>query len=142
MELCRQLGVRVVHAELRRTWGAWLPQHQIIVLTSGLTPVQERCTLAHEVEHALAGHTHGCGIGPYAELPQTRAAFTGATLCQEVAADQSAARKLVPLLALFRARQRDDLTASALGVTERVLTTRLNDLKGELWLLGRSKIAG
>ncbi|MDE5640896.1 MAG: ImmA/IrrE family metallo-endopeptidase [Bifidobacterium castoris] len=32
--------------------GCWLPVQRLILLDSGLTPVQRRCVLAHEISHA------------------------------------------------------------------------------------------
>lgn len=40
-----------------RAKGGWFPQHDLILLAPGLHPVEELCTLAHELGHATLGHT-------------------------------------------------------------------------------------
>lgn len=147
-EECIQLGIRVRTLWLRDTWGAWAPQHRTIVLAEGLTPVQRRCVLAHEVEHAIADHATGCGSGPYAELSEVRRQFSLVTIRQERHADLQAARKLIAISDLAELAQWFDgevtAVAAELGVTERMLTIRLRDLQGEgwPWRLVKSKIAG
>lgn len=148
IRVCEDLGIRVGRLWLRDTWGAWAPQHRTILLAEGLTPTQERCVLAHEVEHALAEHSVGCGNGPYAELPRIRSAFSLLTVKQERHADLMAARKLVAISDLAELAQWFDgdtrTVAAELRVTERMLKIRLNELTGEgwPWQLGKSKIAG
>jgi Zn-dependent peptidase ImmA (M78 family) len=129
-----QLGILVVRTWLRDTWGAWSRQHHRIVIASGLSTVQERCVLAHELEHALADDSDCAG--------------QIASLRQERRADLEAARKLVAISDLAEVAQwaPDTYTAAhELQVTERMLTVRLNDLRGEGWPWrhqGGSKIAG
>lgn len=133
-DVLTQLGVSVVHTWLRDTWAAWSPAHQRIVVASGLSTVQQRCVLAHEVEHVLAADT-GCGDGPY-------------RVRQERSADREAARKLIAISDLAAVAQRapDVRTAAAeLAVTERMLKVRLDDLQGEGWpwpVQAGSKTAG
>ncbi len=117
-----ELGITIVHTWLRDTWGAWSPAKRVVVVASGLNPVQERCVLAHEVEHVLAEDT-GCGN-------------VIAIVRQERRADLEAARKLVAISDLAQVAQwTNDLhtAATELGVTERLLQVRLNDLRGEGW---------
>ncbi|MEU2214551.1 MULTISPECIES: ImmA/IrrE family metallo-endopeptidase [Streptomyces] len=129
------LGIPVVYTWLRDTWGAWSADHGRVVVATGLSPVQERCVLAHEVEHVLAGDT-GC---------MDRDQLTA--LRQERRADLKAARKLIAISDLCQVAQwAPDLptVAAELGVTERLVEVRLNDLKGEGWPAWQagSKIAG
>jgi Zn-dependent peptidase ImmA (M78 family) len=129
-----QLGVAVVRTWLRDTWGAWSRDRRRIVLASGLSVVQERCVLAHEVEHVLADDVD-CGNRQI-------------SIRQERSADLEAARKLVAISDLAEVAQwAPDVYAAAgeLNVTERMLQVRLNDLKGEGWpwrVQDGSKIAG
>lgn len=127
------LGIRVVHTWLRDTWGAWSRERSdVVVVASGLSVVQERCVLAHELEHVLADDTE-CG-GHIASIRQERRA------------DLEAARKLVAISDLAQVAQwAPDVQSAAceLQVTERILTVRLNDLRGEGWpWRGGSRIAG
>ncbi|NGO69170.1 ImmA/IrrE family metallo-endopeptidase [Streptomyces boncukensis] len=126
------LGVIVVRTWLRDTWGAWSYTRRKIVIASGLSLVQERCVLAHEVEHVIAAHD-GCGDGQLA-------------VRQERLADLEAARKLVAISDLCEVAQWADdirLAAHELQVTERMLRIRLRDLEGEGWpWLAGSTIAG
>ncbi|WP_159073664.1 ImmA/IrrE family metallo-endopeptidase [Streptomyces sp. RTd22] len=127
------LGIRVTRTWLRDTWGAWCSDRKTIVVASNLSPVQERCVLAHEVEHVLADDVT-CGWGPLA-------------VRLERAADREAARKLIAISDLAEVAQwAPDVHAAAeeLQVTERMLQVRLHDLKGEgwPWPQGGSKTAG
>lgn len=128
------LGVTVVRTWLRDTWGLWLPKEYTVVVAEGLSPVQERCTLAHEVEHILAGDG-GCSSADGTALAAVR---------REQAADRQAARKLVGISDLAPAAHRGlsvSEVAAELGVTERLVMVRLDDLKGEAWP-ATLKIAG
>ncbi|MFI2610646.1 ImmA/IrrE family metallo-endopeptidase [Kitasatospora sp. NPDC018619] len=125
-----QMGIPVIRMWLRDTYGAWSPTHGVVLLAQGLSPVEERCVLAHEIEHILAGDT-GCG---------------GAVgLRAERLADLHAARKLVALSDFCAARQwanSEAELAAELGVTGWILRTRAADLEGAPSWLGTSKIAG
>lgn len=129
------LGIRVVRTWLRDTWGLWLPERMTVVVADGISPVQERCTLAHELEHVLAGDG-SCGVStPASRLSLVR---------REQSADLEAARKLVGISDLAPAAHRGlglSEVAAELGVTERLLMIRLDDLKGEAWP-ATLKIAG
>lgn len=117
-----QLGVPVIRTWLRDTWGAWSSDRRRIVIASGLSAVQERCVLAHEVEHVLAD--------------DVECSDWALSIRQERRADVEAARKLIGIsdLAAIAQWAPDVYTAAAeLGVTERMLKVRLNDLKGEGW---------
>ncbi|WP_439947267.1 ImmA/IrrE family metallo-endopeptidase [Streptomyces sp. BBFR109] len=133
-DILDDLGIRVVHTWLRDTWGAWSRDRRTIVIASGLSPVQERCVLAHELEHVWADDSD-CD-------DQIQ------TLRQERRADLEAARKLVAISDLAEVAQWAPDVYSAAGelrVTERLLQVRLHDLRGEGWpwrLQGGSRIAG
>ncbi|MGV9271477.1 ImmA/IrrE family metallo-endopeptidase [Kitasatospora sp. NPDC003701] len=124
------LGIPVVRQWLRDTWGVWSPAHRAVVIAAGLSPVEERCVAAHELEHILAGDT-GCGgrDGQRAER----------------LADLKASRKLIALSDFCRVRQwatSEAEMAEELGVTTWILRTRGADLEGGAQWLGTSKIAG
>ncbi|MEV7358165.1 ImmA/IrrE family metallo-endopeptidase [Kitasatospora sp. NPDC091276] len=125
-----RMGIPVVRQWLRDTWGAWSPEHRIVVVAQGISPVEERCVLAHEIEHILAGDV-GCG---------------GATSVRaERLADLRAARKLIGLSDFCAARQwaaSPAELAAELGVTGWILKTRAIDLEGGAQWLGTSKIVG
>lgn len=120
--ILNDLGVRVIRTWLRDTWGAWSRENRTIVIASGLSVVQERCVLAHELEHVYADD-RGCE-----EL--------ASTVRLERRIDRAAARKLVAISDLAEVAQwAPDLPTAAaeLMVTERILTIRVNDLRGEGW---------
>jgi hypothetical protein len=114
-----RLGIPVLRVWLRDTSGVWVPRQRVVVVASGLGPVEERCVLAHEVEHVLAGDG-ACGEGPV-------------SLEAEHRAELQAARKLVPLSDLYHYRQSthgEAQLAERLRVTPWVLRIRLADLEG------------
>lgn len=114
-----RLGIPILRVWLRDTGGVWAPHQRVVIVASGLSPVEERCVLAHEVEHVLAGDG-GCGHGPV-------------SLRAEHRAERQAARKLVPLSDLYHLRQSlrsERQLAARLRVTPWVLRTRLADLEG------------
>lgn len=133
-DILDQLGIPVVRTWLRDTWGAWSRDAGRIVVASGLSPVQERCVLAHELEHIWADDVD-CGNRI-------------ASVRQERRADLEAARKLIAISDLAEIAQWAPDTHTAAGelmVTERLLEVRLNDLRGEGWpwrRQGGSRIAG
>lgn len=116
------LGILVVRTWLRDTWGAWSRDRRRIVIASGLSAVQERCVLAHELEHVYADDTDCVSLE--------------GRIRQERRADLEASRKLIAISDLAEVAQwaPDTYTAAAeLRVTERFLEVRLNDLRGEGW---------
>jgi hypothetical protein len=127
-----RLGVTVVRTWLRDTWAAWSAPDRTVVLASGLTLVQERCILAHEVEHITAGDL---------DCSSRRLSIR-----QEHRADIGAARRLIAISDLAEIAQwAEDMSSAAMEliVTERMLQVRLNDLAGEGWPWpAGSKIAG
>jgi len=54
-DAARQVGIHVETSAIPEA-GRWYADRQLIVLRSGLGPVAERCTLAHELGHAALGH--------------------------------------------------------------------------------------
>lgn len=51
-----QRGIDVIHRPIRTANGMWLPDHNLIVIRSGMRAVHDRSTLAHELAHAVLGH--------------------------------------------------------------------------------------
>lgn len=51
-----QRGIEVIHRPIRTANGMWLPDHNLIVIRSGMRAVHDRSTLAHELAHAELGH--------------------------------------------------------------------------------------
>lgn len=67
------LGLEVVYGRPRLGGkGAWRPDEQVIVIRADLLWRQERCTLAHEIQHALAGDTPS-PFGPLRWVQESRA---------------------------------------------------------------------
>ncbi len=121
-EVLARLGIPIIRVWLRDTWGSWSAAQRKIVIATGLTAVQERCVLAHELEHVLA-QDDSCGTE---QLPVLR----------ERRADLEAARKLIAISDLCQVAQWASdirLAAHELHVTERMLHIRLRDLEGEGW---------
>jgi Zn-dependent peptidase ImmA (M78 family) len=104
--------------------GWWCPQDRVILLDQRLDRRTARCVLAHELAHALLGHT-GCLSGYSARR------WLAARL--ESQADRWAARRLLALedLAEVLAERPADLEAAAeaLDVTAPVLRRRLDGLE-------------
>jgi Zn-dependent peptidase ImmA (M78 family) len=124
----KQLGIRIIRTWLRDTWGLWLPDRHAVVVAEGISEVQERCTLAHEVEHILANDQGACGMKATGSEPE-RAEI-------EHGLDLRASRKLIAISDLGTVAPKQlslSETAAELKVTERLLKIRLTDLKGEAW---------
>lgn len=51
------LGIEIVWQPLVDVNGLWIPEHRVVVLNTGMDEIKERCTLAHELAHAVLGHT-------------------------------------------------------------------------------------
>jgi Zn-dependent peptidase ImmA (M78 family) len=104
--LCGDAGIEVRTARLPSGWlGAYDDPRRRILLARGLTPVEERCVLAHELGHALRMHV-------------------GTSATAERAAERFAARILIDPVALRAACAwaHDDVElAEELGVTVDIL---------------------
>lgn len=102
VRLCAQAGLEVHVAALPvGCLGAYEHERERILLARGLTPVEQRCVLAHELGHALLSHV-------------------GSSAADERAAERFAARLLIDPRALAEACRwaRDDAElADELGVT-------------------------
>lgn len=102
LDLCREAELEVLVARLPPDWlGAYDDRRRRILLAPGLTPVEQRCVLAHELGHALRMHV-------------------GTSAADERAAERFAARVLIDPAALRHACAwaRDDVElAEELGVT-------------------------
>jgi Zn-dependent peptidase ImmA (M78 family) len=103
--------------------GWWCPQDRVILLDERLDRRAARCVLAHELAHALLGHT-GC--------PPGYGARRWLATRLEGQADRWAARRLLALedLSEVLAERPPDVeaAAAALDVTARVLRCRLDGL--------------
>lgn len=122
------MGIPLLREWLRDTWGVWSPRHGAVVVAEGLSVVQERCVLAHEIEHILARDA-GCA--------------GRISIAAERHADRLASRKLIALSDYCRVRQwAQDMyqMAEELQVTPWMLRARAEDLEGRC--LGTSKTVG
>jgi hypothetical protein len=73
IEHAASLGLEVTHGRLRDgRKGEYRHRDRLIVLRRGLSERQERCTLTHEVMHALAGDVRSC-FGPVTARQELRA---------------------------------------------------------------------
>lgn len=135
-EAAEELGLHIRYAPLRDSWSWWLNEDRLVILADRLTQVQERCALAHEVEHALRKDTECRNTSPVEHVWARR---------QEVHADEAAARKLIPAVdlevALNWATSREE-AAHDLDVTEHMLRVRLRIRRRELEWLDTSKTDG
>lgn len=52
--------------------GVWFPRQQVISIRLGLDATQELCTLAHELGHAVHGHTGECAASAREESQADR----------------------------------------------------------------------
>lgn len=127
------LGVHVRRASLRAAWAVWVPHKRAIVLTTGLSRIEERCVLAHQVEHLLAddrcpaGGVPGPAAGWHPDLGDPRGLDPGTAL-REHLADRAAAAKLVDGATARRVLARVERPSDAaelLEVTEHMLAVRL-----------------
>lgn len=104
------LGIEVIERPIRTANGLWIPDHNVIVLKSGMRAIHKRTTLAHELGHACLGHRD--------DRPK-----------HEVLADRFAAERLIDhehLLELGRWAECPAQVAAELGVTHRILRVYLN----------------
>ncbi|MCA6090970.1 ImmA/IrrE family metallo-endopeptidase [Streptomyces sp. SCA3-4] len=137
LERAEQLGLHVRYTELSDSWAWWVPSRRLIILSTRLTAVQERCALAHELEHAQRGDVD-CRV---VEHPAAR--IWGRR--QERRADEAAARRLVSTAALeaaMRWAHSYEEAAQELHVTEHMLRVRLRLYRNELECPDTLRIAG
>lgn len=105
-----QLGIRVEHQSLRTINGLWVPDHNMIILRSGMRALHTRSTLAHEIGHADLGHRD--------DRPK-----------HEVMADRYAANHLInkgELIDLMQWTRDLNKVAQELEVSGRILRVYLN----------------
>lgn len=118
-ELARHPDIWVHRCDLDEGRGWWCPADRVILLDRGLDRRTARCVLAHELAHALLGHT---GEPPFKDVEWLAAR-------QEVQADRWAARRLLDPADVWcaLAAHPDDRDAAALelDVTPDVLSTWL-----------------
>lgn len=99
------MGINVLHRPIKSAHGLWLPEHNTIIIRTGLRRIHERVVLAHELGHAI--HGHNC------DDPK-----------QELQANIFAAKYLIdpdtiPKLEAWR--DDEGALAAELGVTQRLL---------------------
>ncbi len=135
-DAAEELELHIRYGPLRDSWAWWVPAHRLIVMADRLTQVQERCALAHEVEHARNKDTECRNASLISPVLARR---------QEIRADEGAARKLIPVVdleeALVWATSREE-AAHELGVTEHMLRVRLRIRRRELEWLDTSRTGG
>ncbi|MGW0663975.1 hypothetical protein [Streptodolium elevatio] len=112
----RGLGVHVRRTDLRTAWAIWVPDKSAVVVAAGLTRVQERCILAHQVQHLITPEPSDADADADA-VERERLADLGAA---ERLVDGRSVRKLLTVA------PGADRAAEALGVTRRVLDTWLH----------------
>lgn len=121
-ELHRHPDIWVHRCRLDEGTGWWCPDERVVLIDDRLDRRQARCVLAHELAHALLGHRACHDYGDSDWLAQR----------VEAAADDWAARRLLPLPALVDAlaMHPDDLEAVAaqLDVVADVVRLRLRAL--------------
>ena len=108
-EHAAELGISVIFRPIRTANELWLPEHDTIVIKSGMRAVHDRAACAHGLGHAVLGHTD--------DRPK-----------HEVMADRWACRLLVDHDELTRLLRWADLPTigQELGVTQRLLRVYLN----------------
>lgn len=109
----RHARIHVEFVPLAPTRAAVVLAERVILIDSGLSKVERRCALAHEVAHIDAGDA-ATGVCWFSDR-------------QETYADRLAAERLVPLdelLAVSRWASTNGEAAEALGVTLDVLVLR------------------
>lgn len=105
----------VITAKWLKPWelGGWFPQYKRIHVRPGMGPINHLCTLAHEIGHAVLGH--------FSQPPPWLHDR------QERAADEWAAKKLIPLENYEEAENlvgsHDGALAKELGVTVGYINT-------------------
>lgn len=132
-----ELGLHIRYAPLHDSWSWWVPSRHLVVVANHLTHAQERCTVAHQVEHARHGD-NACRRATPVNRLWTRQR-------QEIRADKAAARKLIPAVDLqtaLRWAESPEAAAHELHVTEHMLRVRLRAQRKELACLATSRTAG
>lgn len=130
------MGLHIQYAPLRDSWSWWIPSRRLILVADQLTEVQERCGLAHEVEHARRNDDECSHSTPLGRLWARR---------QEIYADEAAARRLIPtvdLEAVLPWAASHEEAAQELNVTEHMFRVRLRIRRRELECLDTLRIAG
>lgn len=113
-----RMGIPIHYLKLQDTIAAWDAEHRKIYCTVGLSPVQKRSALCHELAHITLGHRR-CMFGGSTPV---------ASIVQERSAELWAARKLISVVELAIAKDSGlprATIAQAYGVTERMYHARL-----------------
>lgn len=83
--LASRLDVRVGWVRLNGEAGRWVPDRGLILIDSRLSPLEERCTLAHELGHAFHRHPASGSSGPRADVEAQADSFAAMLLISEAA---------------------------------------------------------
>ncbi|WP_274919545.1 ImmA/IrrE family metallo-endopeptidase [Streptomyces sp. WZ-12] len=116
-----KLGIPIQYIQLNDVLATWDPESGKVYCSTGLSPMQKRCALTHEVAHITLKHRRCSYLA-------TEDATTVAAVAQERGAEMWAARKLVSAVQLAAAREcglPPTVVARELGVTLRVYRARL-----------------
>ncbi|ANZ21724.1 protein of unknown function (DUF955) [Streptomyces noursei ATCC 11455] len=116
----QRMGVPIQYVPLHGALAAWDPEQGKVLCSLGLSLIQKRCSLTHELAHIVLKHQRCAYTG---EGVTTITSFT-----QERAAEMWAARKLISPVQLAIARESRLSSADIareLGVTTRVYRARL-----------------
>ncbi len=135
-DAAEELGLHIRYAPLRDSWAWWVPSRRLVIMADRMTNTQERCALAHEVEHARHNHGECHSPMPVKHLWAKR---------QETRADEGAARKLIPAVDLevvLNWATSPEEAAQELNVTEHMFRVRLRVRRRELECLDTSRTGG
>ncbi|WP_066940313.1 ImmA/IrrE family metallo-endopeptidase [Streptomyces sp. NBRC 110611] len=115
-----KLSVPIQYLPLHDVLAAWDAEHGKVYCTLGLSPIQKRCALTHELAHIALKHQR-CAFGD-------DSLTTLASISQERTAEMWAARKLITSVQLAVAREsglQPAAIARELEITPRIYRARL-----------------
>ncbi|ANZ21814.1 protein of unknown function (DUF955) [Streptomyces noursei ATCC 11455] len=116
----QRIGVPIQYVPIQGVLAAWEAEQGKVLCSLGLSPIQKRCSLTHELAHIVLKHQRCAYTG--------KGVTTITSFAQERAAEMWAARKLISPVKLAAARESGlpsvDI-ARELGVTTRVYRARL-----------------
>ena len=113
------LGLPVIHTTIPTGHGGlWIPRHHAIYLAPDLHPHRERCTLSHEIQHAIRDTKHTWGSREHHRIIESQC-------------DRDAAMLLIPfddLLEQVSEHADPGAWAANLRVTGRMIRARIRAL--------------